>query len=155
MATKAKEIIDSMVRDMEKNGVNGLDKLSEAEARILSIESFMNAMLEHEDNDTALKEIAFRTLVIMAFGSIQSGKPEVWTDFLIDCVIVAPTDKIKMALREVTESVFKAYIITMTGDDMLTPLMDLFMEETDNIELSDEDKAKLEASIREVTGTDS
>lgn len=120
------------------------------EARIRSIEAFLNAMTEVEDNPRLLKEIAFRTLIVVAFGSLQSEEPEEFTNYALDCMLVAPNNIIKMAIREVTGTVFKAYLMTFTGEDVITPLMSSLIEESQAT--TKEEKEEIHRRYKETLG---
>ena len=143
-------VLDQMHEHVKLAGIKGLDDLTEEQARIMSIEAFMNALLNHEDDTKMMKEIAFRTFSLMAYASISTGDPEHFSDFIADCIVVAPNTDIQMVLKEVFGTVFKAYVMNAMGHDLLGPLIALFMAESQGANMNDEVKEAIEADIQRI-----
>lgn len=115
------EIIEAMKAQIDSVNLDIVDKLSEGEARLLAIQTMLETMGEHEDAHK--KEIAFRTLMLVAFGAMKTGDPDELWNWYTDAIIVAAELSDKMILREVGAKVYTATLIYMTGEDVITPMI--------------------------------
>lgn len=130
-----------------------MQAMTNDDARTASIEAFLNIMMQHEDDEdyeNILNNIAFRTLTIVAFGTMRVNDPSHFTDYILDCMMVAPTDKTRMAIRFNAGAMMKALILTFGGKDVITPIMSSFVDEAEGA--TDEEHAEAVEALKKEMG---
>lgn len=144
----ATEIRKQIQEEIAGSGMQDeLEGLTESQARNLSIESFINALLQC-DNDEDREQVAFITLIIVAFGTLKANAPQDWIQFATDCVIVAPDEECKIAIRNAMGPCFKAYLMSFSGSDVISVIMKKIVEEGHTQEIPEDRKEELSESIR-------
>mgnify|MGYP001814305538 CR=1 FL=1 len=140
----------SIYRNIPKEVTEEANKLTEEEARLLAVKTFMQNLygVPLEERDEYIK----MRFILLGASFVRLGTHPEFFDFAVDCITVAPDKETKLLLKQHASVINKGLLLSMRGEEifeLFDDMLDHIMSVTD---VDDDLVKEMMNDIRSVKG---